>query len=144
MENKEYVETSGVVDSVIFTNEENGYTICEIEEDGTGDPVVLAGTMPYIAEGDCLRVQGTWVIHPTYGRQLKVAKYDKELPVERGQILRYLASGAVRGVGPKTALKIVDKYGETTFEVIERHPDWLAEIPGISKKKAREISALVW
>ena len=141
MENKEYVELSGVVDSVIFSNEENGYTICEIEEDGTGDPVVLAGTMPYIAEGDCLRVWGSWVIHPTYGRQLKVAKYDKELPVERGQILRYLASGAVRGVGPKTALKIVDKYGESAFEVIERHPDWLSEIPGISKKKAKEISA---
>lgn len=141
MDKKEYVELSGVVDSVIFSNEENGYTICEIEEDGTGEPIVLAGTMPYVAEGDCLTVRGTWVIHPTYGRQLKVASYDKSLPVERGQILRYLASGAVKGVGPKTAMKIVGKYGEDTFEVIERHPDWLADIPGISRKKAREISA---
>lgn len=141
MEGNDFVELTGIVDSVIFSNEENGWAVCEIEDSATGEPVVLAGTMPYIAEGDNLKVRGTWVIHPTYGRQLKVAWYDKTLPVERGQILRYLASGAVRGVGPKTALKIVDKFGEAAFDVIENHPEWLAELPGVSPKKAKEIGA---
>ncbi|MBR6916964.1 MAG: AAA family ATPase, partial [Clostridia bacterium] len=135
----ESVELTGVVDSVIYSNAENGYAVCEIEEDDTGEPIVLAGTMPYVAEGDVLRVKGVWTIHPQYGRQLKVSEYDKSLPVGKDQILRYLASGAVHGVGPKTAVKIVSKYGDETFDVIERHPEWLADIPGISLKKAREI-----
>ena len=141
MENGSMIEIRGVVDSVIYSNTENGYTVCEIEEDGTGEPVVLAGTMPYVAEGDLLTARGSWVIHPTYGRQLKVAEYDKTLPVGREGIFRYLASGAVRGVGPKTAKKIVDKYGDETFEVMEQHPEWLSDISGISAKGAREIGA---
>ncbi len=139
MADGEHIEIRGTVDSIIFSNAENGYAVCEIEEEGTGEPVVLTGIMPYIAEGDVIEARGTWVIHPTYGRQLKVAEFDKALPVGRDQIQRYLASGAVKGVGPKTALKIVDKFGEETFEVMGRHPEWLAEIPGVSLKKAREI-----
>ena len=139
MPDTDRIEIRGTVDSVIFSNAENGYAVCEIEEEGTGEPVVLTGIMPYIAEGDVIVAYGSWVIHPTYGRQLKVAEFDKTLPVGRDQIQRYLASGAVKGIGPKTALKIVDKFGEDSFEVIERHPEWLAEIPGVSLKKAREI-----
>jgi len=141
MDKGEYIELTGTVDSVIFSNPENGWAVCEIEDSETGDPVVLSGTMPYIAEGDILKVRGTWIIHPTYGRQLKVSDYDKSLPVERSQILRYLASGAVHGIGPKTAKKIVDKFGDTTFEVLEKHPEWLSEIPGISLRRAKEMSA---
>ncbi|MCR5443627.1 MAG: AAA family ATPase, partial [Sphaerochaetaceae bacterium] len=134
------IEISGVVDSVIFSNAETGFAILELERDGTGEPVVVTGTIPYASEGDSLKVWGKWVIHPVYGEQLKATSYEKSLPAERGQILRYLASGAVKGIGPKTALKIVDKYGESSFEVIENHSDWLAEIPGISRKKAAEVS----
>ena len=96
--------------------------------------------MPYLAEGDNVKAFGNWVIHPTYGKQLKVSSYEKSLPVERSQILRYLSSGAVKGIGPKTALKIVDKFGETTFDVLENHPEWIADINGISRKKAMEMS----
>ncbi|MBE6563180.1 MAG: ATP-dependent RecD-like DNA helicase [Ruminococcaceae bacterium] len=133
------IELSGVVDSVIYENRENGYTICEIEDEN-GDPVVLAGTMPYVTEGDMIKATGNWVIHPTYGKQLKVTSYEKSMPTDSASILRYLSSGVVRGVGPKTAEKIVDKFGECTFDVLDNHPEWISEINGISKKKALEIS----
>lgn len=135
----ETVEISGIVDSVIYKNSENGYTICEIEDEN-GFPVVLAGTMPYLVQGDIVKATGAWVVHPLYGKQLKVANYEKRLPVENNQILRYLSSGAVRGIGPKTAVKIVDKFGEDSFDVLEKHSDWIAQINGISRRKAREIS----
>ena len=134
------IEISGVVDSVIFENRENGYTICEIEDE-SGQPVVLAGTMPYLAEGDSIKAYGAWVIHPTYGKQLKVSSYEKYFPEDRAGILRYLSSRIIKGVGPRTAVKIVDKFGDETFDVIENRPEWLSEISGISRKKALEISA---
>lgn len=133
------IELSGVVDSVIFENRENGYSICEIEDE-YGNPVVLAGIMPYITEGDNIKAVGNWVIHPTYGKQLKVTSYEKSMPTDSASILRYLSSGVVRGVGPKTAAKIVEKFGDCTFDVLDNHPEWIAEINGISKKKALEIS----
>ncbi len=129
----------GTVDSVIFQSEESGYTVCEIEDEN-GYPQTLVGTMPYLSEGDMITAVGKWVNHPTYGRQFKVEMYEKTLPTDTEDIFRYLASGAVHGIGPKTAQKIVEKFGEDSFEVIENHPDWLAEIPGISRKKALDIS----
>lgn len=139
MGRNDMIEISGVVDSVIFENRENGYTICEIEDED-GQPVVLAGTMPYLAEGDTIKAFGAWVIHPTYGKQLKVSSYEKYFPEDSAGILRYLSSRIIKGVGPRTAAKIVDRFGEETFDVIENRPDWLSEISGISRKKAHEIS----
>lgn len=133
------VEISGIVDSVIFKNSENGFTICEIEDE-SGFPVVLAGTMPYLVQGDTVKARGKWIVHPVYGKQIKVESYEKKLPVGKNQILRYLSSGAVKGIGLKTAMKIVDKFGEDSFEALEKHPEWVAEINGISRKKAQEIS----
>ena len=130
---------SGIVDSLIYQNEENGYTVCEIEDTG-GNPVTLCGIMPFLGEGDRITAQGAWVNHPTYGRQFRVDSYDKSLPAEEGDILRYVASGAVKGVGPKTAQKIVETFGTDAFDVIANHPDWLCEISGITKKKAASIS----
>ena len=130
---------SGIVDSIIYQHEENGYTVCEIE-DTRGEPVTLAGTIPYLTEGDRITALGRWVNHPVYGRQFKVESYEKVLPAEEGDILRYLASGAVKGIGPRTAQRIVDKFGTDSFEVISDHPDWLTDIPGISQKKAAAIS----
>ncbi|MBE6538378.1 MAG: ATP-dependent RecD-like DNA helicase [Ruminococcaceae bacterium] len=134
---REYI--SGSVEHVIYRNEENGYAICEF---GTlkGDLITIVGTLPYIAEGEHLEIGGVWVHNPKYGRQFKVESFEKQLPGDVDSILRYLASGAVKGVGAKTAIKIVDEFGEDAFDVIEKHPDWLAQIPGISKKKALEIS----
>lgn len=131
---------SGIVDSIIFQNEDNGYTVCEIE-DTSGDPVVLTGIIPYLTEGDKITAYGQWTTHQVYGRQFKVEFYDKTLPAEEGDMLRYLASGAVRGIGPKTAQKILERFGTDAFNVIEEHPDWLTDIPGITQKKATDISS---
>ena len=130
---------SGTVDSVIYSSDETGYTVCEIEDEN-GLPAVLVGTMPYIAEGDTITAAGRWTNHPTYGRQFKVEMYEKTLPGTENEILRYLSSGAIHGIGPKTAAKIVERFGEDTFDVMENHPDWLAELPGITLKKARAVS----
>ena len=129
----------GTVGSVIYSSPDSGYTVCELEDDA-GLPVIIVGTMPYIGEGDTLTVAGRWTTHPAYGRQFKVESYEKQLPTTSAEILRYLSSGAVSGIGPKTAKKIVDKFGEDTFEVLEQHPEWLSDIPGISRKKADAIS----
>ena len=130
---------SGIVDTLIYQNEETGYTVCEIE-DTAGNPAVLCGIIPYLTEGDRITARGSWVNHPTYGHQFKVESYDKTLPAEEGDVLRYLASGAVKGIGPKTAQKIVDLFGTDAFDVISNHPDWLCEVPGITQKKAASIS----
>ncbi len=138
MVNDEKITVSGTVDSVIYSSDETGYTVCEIEDEN-GLPVVLVGTMPYISEGDTVTAVGRWTHHATYGKQFKVDMYEKTLPSSSAEILRYLASGAVKGIGPKTAEKIVSKYGEDSFDVIENHPDWLAELPGITRRKADDI-----
>lgn len=138
---KEEKETvCGTVDSVIFQSDDTGYTVCEIEDEN-GFPVVLVGTMPYICEGDTITAAGKWINHPTYGKQFRVDMYEKTLPTGELDILRYLSSGSVKGIGPKTAKKIVDRFGEDTFDVIENHHEWLAEIPGITPRKAADINS---
>lgn len=133
------VRLSGSIEHVIYSNEENGYAICDLGTD-TDELVTITGTMPYIGEGDTVTVTGRWVHNPKYGRQFKVEQCEKELPADRASILRYLASGSIKGIGPKTAQRIVDTFGEETFDIIENHPDWLSDIPGISRKKALAIS----
>ncbi|MBR6650537.1 MAG: ATP-dependent RecD-like DNA helicase [Clostridia bacterium] len=131
---------AGIVDSVIFQSDDTGYTVCEIEcEDGL--PAVLVGTMPYIAEGDNIIALGKWTVHSTYGKQFRVESYEKVLPTSENDILRYLASGAIKGIGPKTAEKIVEKFGSDTFDIIENHHEWLSDIPGISRRKADDINS---
>ncbi|MBQ4067092.1 MAG: ATP-dependent RecD-like DNA helicase [Clostridia bacterium] len=140
MFNEDTESVCGTVDSVIYQSEETGYTVCEIEDD-KGFPITLVGAMPYICEGDTVTATGKWVNHPSYGKQFKVAAYEKTLPTGINDILRYLASGTVKGIGPKTAKKIVDRFGEDTFDVIENHSEWLAEIPGITVRKAADINS---
>ena len=133
------IETlEGSVEGIIYNNDENGYTILEMCLE-KGEIVTAVGIMPYVGEGENLKVYGKWVHNPKYGRQFSVSSYEKVMPADKTSILRYLASGAIKGIGPKTAIKIVELYGEDSFEVIENHPEWLAQIPGISGKKAIEI-----
>ena len=138
-EEKGLIRLEGSIETVIYANEDNGYAICDF---GTEDDelVTIVGTLPYVSEGDNLAVYGRWVHNPKYGRQFKVEEYEKKLPADSSAILRYLSSRAVKGIGPKTAKKIVDEFGEDTFDVLENHPDWLARLPGITVKKAEEIS----
>ena len=139
VQGKEEFETlEGSIEYVIYSNEENGYTILEMVV-GKGEIVTAVGVMPYTREGENIKVYGKWVHNPKYGRQFSVSSYEKVMPADAVSILRYLASGAIKGIGPKTAQKIVDLYGEDSFDVIENHPEWLSEIPGVSPKKAREI-----
>ena len=129
----------GSIEHVIYSNEDNGYAICDmaIADD---EIVTIVGTLPMIAAGDNLAVYGKWIHNPKYGRQFSVSQYERMMPADTASILRYLASGAIKGIGPKTAMRIVEEFGEDTFDVIENHPDWLSEIKGISRKSAREIS----
>lgn len=129
---------TGIIDSIVYRNDENGYTVCIVEDD-EGLPVTAVGIMPYLNEGDCMTAVGSWTTHKIYGRQFSVESFDRQLPAEEGDILRYLASGAVKGIGPKTAQKIVEKFGRDSFEIIENNPEWLASIPGISAQKAESI-----
>ncbi len=128
----------GVIEDIIFSNEENGYTVCVIN--AMGEPVTLVGIMPFINEGETIRVQGAWQVHATFGRQFRVEYFEKKLPTTSGTILKYLSSGAIKGIGPVTAERIVSRYGEESLDVIENNPEWLSDIRGISPKKAHEIS----
>jgi exodeoxyribonuclease V alpha subunit len=139
VEDSSVQQLSGSIERVIYANEENGYAVCDL---GTtdNDLVTIQGILPYIAEGDGVTVYGRWVHNPKYGRQFAVERYERQLPADVNSILRYLASRAIKGIGPRTAQKIVEEFGVDTFDVIENHPDWLAQIPGISRKKAEEIA----
>ncbi|MBQ9806863.1 MAG: ATP-dependent RecD-like DNA helicase [Clostridia bacterium] len=133
------IKLSGSIEHVIFSNEENGFAICDLGTD-TDELITITGILPYIGEGDLVTVYGRWVHNPKYGRQFKVEQSEKQLPADRASILRYLSSRTIKGIGPKIAQRIVDEFGDETFDVIENHPDWLAQINGITLKRAREIS----
>ena len=132
------IKLSGSVEQVIYANEENGYLVCDLGTDDD-DLITITGIMPYVNEGDSLIVYGEWKHNPKYGRQFVVSQYERYLPANASAILRYLSSGAIKGIGKKTALKIVEEFGDNTLEVLENHPDWLSDIPGISLKKAKQI-----
>lgn len=132
-------ELNGTVKKVIYQNTDNWYSVCEVESDADGY-VTAVGTMPYVSQGEGLQAFGTWVHSKDYGRQFKVDEYRKILPNQANEILRYLSSGAIKGIGSKIAQKIVEKYGDDSFDVIENHPEWLVDIKGISRKKAYEMS----
>ncbi len=133
-----YVEITGTVEHIVYSNEETGYTVCDIAI-GEAELYTIVGIMPYLAEGEIIKALGNWQVHQNFGKQFRVEYYEKQLPSSTEAIYRYLSSRTVKGIGAVTARRIVDKFGEDTFDVLENHPDWLAEINGISEKKAREI-----
>ena len=128
----------GVVESIIYANSDNGYTVCTLSSDD-GEETVAVGTMPYLAEGEYIRAFGDFVVHPSYGKQFRVDNYEKSLPSDEGSILKYLQSGAIKGIGKVTAKRIVDRFGQESLDVIENHCEWLTDVKGISLPKAREI-----
>jgi len=131
------VTIEGTVEEIIFSNEVNGYTVCDIKVDN--NTVTAVGYMPFVNEGETLKLSGRWVSHPDYGEQLKVEMYEKVLPKTTADIERYLASGVIKGVGPVTARKLVERFGEDTLNVIQYNPERLSEIKGISLQKAMAI-----
>lgn len=129
----------GIVDEIIYQNEDNGYTIFDLDifEEGY---ITCVGTVPFLKRGEMLIVCGKWVNHPSYGKQLKIAYFERVEPQTKDTILTYLASGVVKGIGKATAEKIVDRFGEEALQVIVDTPERLAEIRGISHEKAMQIS----
>ena len=127
----------GMVEEIVYTNYANGYTVCTLDADG--EPVTATGCMPYLSEGESVKLSGSWVTHPEYGRQFSVRLYEKVLPTTSAAILRYLGSGIVKGIRLATAKKIVDKFGDDTLTVLASEPHRLAQVSGISKAKAAEI-----
>ncbi len=138
MDGKQPITISGVVENIVYRNDDSGYTVCDVEADD-GDFVTAVGIMPHVDEGEAVRLYGQWTTHANFGRQFRVESAEVCLPVGAVEIQRYLSSGAIQGVGPVTAKRIVDTYGEDAFDVIEHHPDWLTEIDGISKRRAQTI-----
>lgn len=131
------VTIEGTIEEIIFTNEINGYTVCDIK---SGDDIITCvGYMPFINAGEILKISGRWVTHPDYGEQLKVETYEKIMPQTVDAIERYLGSGIIKGVGPATAGKIVEAFGEQTLDIIRFQPERLSEIKGISLGKALKI-----
>ena len=128
----------GSVEQIVFCNDENGYTVCDLSTED--DIVTVCGIMPMLCEGDRLSVYGKWVHSPKYGRQFSVEQYERVMPADIASMLRYLSSRAIKGIGPKTAQKIIEEFGEDSFDVIENHPEWLANIKGISVKTALAAS----
>ena len=127
----------GTVEKLIYTNSINGYTVAEIATES--ELVTATGAMPYLSEGESVKLSGDWISHPSFGRQFNVATYEKTLPATRDSILRYLQSGVIKGIGPATALRIVEKFGDDALDVCENHPDWLTDIKGITHEKAKLI-----
>ena len=133
----EYEQLTGTVDHIVFCNDDNGWTVLELDTGNTVETVV--GVLPRVQVGETLRLQGGWTDHPSFGRQFKATACESTLPTDAAAILRYLASGAVKGIGPATAARIVDRFGVDTFRILEEEPHELAKIKGISLSKAREM-----
>jgi exodeoxyribonuclease V alpha subunit len=138
MQEEKLLEMTGSVEQVIFRNEKNGYSIIEINN---GEQVITAvGTMPLVSAGEELRVVGNWINNPNYGTQFKVGAFERSKPATATAMLKYLSSGAIKGIGPGMARKIVDTFGVNALQVLENEPDRLCAIKGITKAKAQQMS----
>jgi len=131
-------QITGYVDHIIYRKQENGYTVFVLVSEG--DEITCVGNLGQIDQGDYLQIEGEEVSHAIYGSQIKVNSYRIVPPGDADSMERYLGSGAIKGVGPALAKRIVKKFGDDTFRIIEEEPERLAEVKGISERKAREIA----
>lgn len=131
-------QRKGYVEHIIYRNSDNGYTVLNLVSGG--EEVVCVGSFRTVDQGENLELTGNFVEHPVYGTQLKVESYRAIEPDDAVSMERYLGSGAVKGIGEALAARIVKKFGEDTFRIIEEEPERLAEIKGISERKARDIA----
>ena len=137
----ERVTVEGTVENVIFRNEENGYTVLCLAVDGEEEPVTVVGCIPCAAAGEGMTVTGTWSVHPVHGSQLTAESVERRMPQSEADIVSYLASGILKGVGSATAQRLVERFGEDTLLVLEQEPQKLKCIKGITGKKAQEMSS---
>ena len=131
------MEIKGQVEEFIYQNEVNSYTICTFSTED--ELLTVVGYLPFINEGDTLKLIGNYVTHQEYGRQFKVETFEKCLPETIDGIERYLAGGVIKGIGPATAKRIVSSFGEETLYILKHEPQKLSNIRGISEQRAIEI-----
>ena len=133
------MELRGQIEEFIYQNESNSYSIAVFLTEEEQEIVTVVGYLPFIAVGDSLKLQGKMVVHQEYGEQFKIETFEKLMPQTAAALEKYLASGTIKGIGPATARKIIEKFGEETLTIFKFEPLRLAEIKGISKDKAYEI-----
>lgn len=138
MDDQQLIEMNGSVEDVVFRNDQNGYSVLIMNCSGIA--VTAVGNMTSVSIGDDLKLKGIWKVHPSYGEQFSFSYYEHEMPSSAASILKYLSSGAIKGVRRATAKRLVDKFGDNTLEIIQHQPDRLAQIKGISPEKAAKIS----
>ena len=128
-----------VIDSIVYQNQENGYTVMRVKVKDYNEPVTLIGNLLEVPVGAVLLCDGEWVMDKKYGRQFKTETYEEVMPATVYGIEKYLGSGLVKGIGPKFAHLIVEKFGTDTIEIIEDHIERLYEVAGIGKKRVEKI-----
>ena len=129
---------TGFVDHIVFQNSENGYTVMILSTEG--EEMTCVGMCKGLTQGENISAEGEYIEHPVYGRQFKIQSYETVTPTDRVGMERYLGSGAIKGIGAALAARIVRRFGDDTMRIVEEEPERLAEIKGISEKKAMEIA----
>ena len=138
MQEAEQTYIAGTVETVVYQNQENGYTVIRLDA-GEGRSLTVVGCLPGVAPGEGITVQGSWMHHASYGEQFKAEAVERRTPAGVKAIFDYLASGAVKGIGAATARRMVEEFGEEALTVLEEHPERLTCIRGITRKKALEM-----
>lgn len=133
------MELKGELKDIIFQNEINGYTIAVIKNENNEEETVV-GYLPFISVGDNLKLEGRYVTHPDYGEQFKIETFEKTMPETAASLERYLSNGMIKGIGPAMAKRITEKFGEETLHILKFEPLRLAEVRGITRDRAKEIS----
>ncbi len=131
------IEIKGCVENITYRREDSGFTVLDISSDG--ELVTVVGVLPQVTAGEELRLRGHWDTHPSFGRQFRAELCEHSLPATAADLLKYLSSGIIKGIGPATAIKIVEAFGDESFDVLENNPRRLSSIKGISLAKAEKI-----
>lgn len=134
---------TGYIDHIIFRNEENGYTVMVVKNSENEEELTCVGSFPAVSQGTTIQASGIYTHHPVYGKQFQISSFVEKIPEDTYAMERYLGSGAIKGIGAALAARIVRRFGEDTIRIVEEEPERLAEVKGISEKKAREIAAQV-
>ena len=131
---------TGYIDHIIFRNEDNGYTVMVLKGVSEEDELTCVGSFPVVTQGASVELEGNFTQHPVYGKQFQAVRLTEKMPEDALAMERYLGSGAIKGIGAALAGRIVRHFGDDTFQIVENEPERLAEVKGISEKKAREIA----
>ncbi len=134
---------TGYIDHIIFRNEENGYTVMVVKNSENEEELTCVGSFPAVSQGTTIQASGIYTHHPVYGKQFQISSFVEKIPEDTYAMERYLGSGAIKGIGAALAARIVRRFGEDTIRIVEEEPERLAEVKGISEKKAREIAVQV-